>query len=172
MTVGIPNKGNLSVEKEKRYVKDTILYDLLEVDPGATQGDRNTFIQITCSLVSSVFLQLFTYCSSFHPFLSSAPLLSLLLYSPPLHIFCSSSVSPPIFPSSSYLLLLFCLSSLPPYYSLFVPLPTAEIKKAYYLQARKNHPDRNPSDAQVRRRSSNIFPIPVPQILLRDCIYR
>jgi hypothetical protein len=39
MTVGTPNKGNSTAEKEKRYVKDTILYDLLEVDPGATQGD-------------------------------------------------------------------------------------------------------------------------------------
>jgi hypothetical protein len=67
MTVGIPSKGDLSVEKEKRYVKDTILYDLLEVDPGATQGDRFTFFRslfvlqfIIVLLVSSVLLQQIT----------------------------------------------------------------------------------------------------------------
>ena len=63
--------------------------------------------------------------------------------------------------SSSHLV--FCSSSISFPLSLSLSVPAAEIKKAYYLQARKNHPDRNPSDAQVRRKRSWVF---------RETVYR
>ena len=66
MTVGTPNKGNSTAEKEKRYVKDTILYDLLEVDPEPHKVTSSLCSRPCCStrfviLISvSLILQLIT----------------------------------------------------------------------------------------------------------------
>jgi hypothetical protein len=43
----------IGAEKEKKYVKDTILYDLLEVDPAASQGDQQEICCAVLRLISA-----------------------------------------------------------------------------------------------------------------------
>ena len=48
----------IGAEKEKKYVKDTILYDLLEVDPAASQGDTHHMTDLLCCAQSLLLVEL------------------------------------------------------------------------------------------------------------------
>ena len=72
----------IGAEKEKKYVKDTILYDLLEVDPAASQGDGHYMTDLLCCALSLLLLELFLLLLLLLPLLILLSLLLSLLHLP------------------------------------------------------------------------------------------